>query len=288
MPIQRPTRILTRILLMGVTSCVLFTGCNRERAREPGLEWKNTPLEITGRLENPTPEQLAAEGFPYGAGAPRRLLRARVSNPETAGLDSLSLLDFGDEATAYAAFQEVAVNPDDFTEGFAVGQERVYFRRGQWVGAVSLGAWRGITDLVNGLSVPGVAIGSAYAVPPQFASLLHQGRVEGSERILTGEFMGLRFQGRVYAVRLNCEGDTSWVFASSDLGRDFGFRVAKALNGNVDSSGGGMAVLANSPAFSPLTLRFSKAGMVGVEGCFDDSLTDFWIKMQTRALKMLK
>jgi hypothetical protein len=279
-------------LLLGLAVCVLFSACNREKAREPGLEWKGVPLEITGRWDKPTAEQLAANGFsqwfPDLGAVPRRLLTAKVSDPGTEGLDSVSLLDFGDEAAAYVAFQELAANPDDFAEGFAVGPTRVYFRRGPWVGAVQPGAWRGIAELLGGLSVPGVAVGTPYAVPRQFASLLHQGRVEGSERILTREFMGIPFRGRVYAARLNCQGDTAWVYASPDLKTEFGFRAARALNGNLDSSQGDLGLLAHSPGFSPLLLRFSGAGMAGVEGCFDDSLTNFWIKMQARALKKLK
>ena len=292
MSLPHKTWFSVRPFLIG-TACVLpllfaLTACGRKSAREPGLEWKNVPLEIVSRIEKPTRDQLGAEGFPYLSGPPRRLLRARASDPGTDGIDSLSLLDFGDEAAAYAAFQEVASNPDDFAEGFAVDGERVYFRRGPWVGAMAIGSWRGVNELVNGLSVPGVPMGNPYALPPQFASLMHQGRMEGSERILTGEFVGLPFQGRVYAVRMNCQGDTAWVFASAHLTREFGMRAATALKGNLDSSEGDLAVLANSPGFIPLKLRFSGAGMVGVEGCFDDSLTNFWIKMQARGLKKLK
>ena len=278
---------MIRILAFTLSSCILLAACGREHAREPGLEWKNVPMEITSRVDKPTGEQVVAAGFPDLGGTPRRLLKAR-SGDEAEGGDTLTLLDFGDEATAYAAFQDVESNPEDFTEGFAVHEDRAYFRRGQWVGAMPIGSWRGITELVNALSLPGVPMGSPYALPDAFASLLHQGRVEGSERILTREFMGIPFEGRVYAVRLNCQGDTAWVFASAHLTREFGFRVGKALKGSLDSSTGELAVVAHSFTFSPLELRFSRAGMVGVEGCFDDSLTNFWIKMQTRGLKNVK
>jgi hypothetical protein len=268
-------------LLFGAACAFLFAACGRESAREAGLEWQGNPMRITQRVENPTREQLKAEGFRMGA-SPKRLLRAGSD-----GIDTLRLLDFGDETAAYAAFQELAAHPEDFSAGFAVGTDQVFFRRGRWVGAVEAWAWKGMAELEEGLSVPGTVAGTAGTLPRAFGSLLHQGRIEGSERILTREFLGLPLSERVFAARMECQGDTAWIYASPSLARAFGLRLARERNARVDSSGRDLRISLRSAGFSPLEARFSGGGMAAVEGCFDESLTNFWLKMQVRGLKSL-
>jgi hypothetical protein len=267
---------------------LLLAGCGRKRAHEAGLEWKNEPMEITARVERPDARELEEAGFRLSGAAPRRLLKAHTQDAGTEGADSVSLIDFAEETAAFAAFQELSSNAEDFAEGFALREDQVYFRRGAWIGKMGAWSWRGIGELENSLSVPGLPAGTRYAVPAEFASLMQQKRVEGSERLLTREFLGLPLKAPVYAARYECRGDTAWIYASARLGPDFGLQVARTFGGSVDSSRGDLRIQAKSQASSPLHFRFSSLGMVGVEGCFEDSLTNFWIKMQGRALKNLK
>lgn len=266
----------------------LLAACGRERMYEAGLEWKNEPMEVVSRVENPDGRHLAEAGFRLDGATPRRLLKARAEDAGTEGDDSVSLLDFGEETAAFTAFQELSSNAEDFAEGFALREDRAYFRRGSWIGSMGLWSWRGIAELENSLSVPGMPAGTRYGLPGAFASLMRQKRIEGSERLLTREFLGLPLAAPVYAARYECSGDTAWIYASARVGPDFGLRAARTFGGSVDSSRGDLRVTAKSQTSSPLHLRFSSQGMVGVEGCFEDSLTNFWIKMQARALKNLK
>lgn len=272
-------------LFAAAFAALSLAGCGRESAREDGLEWKSTPLEIVERLDAPSAERLRAEGFPpalVGAGAVRLLKLAPVD-----GLDTLRLLDFPRDAAAWIAFQELASHPEDFAEGFAEAGERVYFRRGRWIGAMHAAAWSGPGALENGLSLPGAPAG-ATPPPPGFASLVRQKRFEGSERILTREFAGLPLNAPVYAAQYDCRGDTAWIYASPALERSFGLALARSAGWKADSSSEDLEVFAVPPAPLPFRLRFSGHGMAGVEGCFDHDLTVFWLKMQSRGLKSLE
>lgn len=286
------------LALVGMGLCgALLAACQRGRTHEAGLEWKGAPMEIVQRLDDPASDPLNKDSTVLGVlfrGAirPHRLWTARTGDAANEAPDSISLLDYGSETNSYLVFQELAQNADDFAQGFAITADRVYFRRGTWIGSTASSRWKGIADLSNNLSVPGAAAGADYALPAEFNSLIGQQRVEGSERIVTGTFLGLAVpvpQTRIYAAQYPCRGDTAWLYASATLPPDFGKRVAQAFGLKSDSGKGNEQDLRFfSVSVSPVHLRFSGEKMAGVEGCFDDSLTDFWIKMQTRALKKLK
>jgi|GEM_PF-3511097 len=275
----------------------LLVACQRGRAHEAGLEWKGAPMEIVQRLDDPASDPLNNDStvLPVlfrGAIRPHRLWTARTGDASNESPDSISLLDYGSETNSWLVFQELAQNADDFAQGFAITPDRVYFRRGTWIGSTASSRWKGIGDLSNSLAVPGAPAGVDYTLPAEFNSLIGQQRVDGSERIVTGTFLGLAVpvpQTRIYAAQYPCRGDTAWVYASATLPADFGNRVAQAFGLKSDSGKGSEQEFRFfSVSVSPVHLRFSGEKMAGVEGCFDDSLTDFWIKMQTRALKKLK
>jgi len=269
----------------GLLIVLLLAACGRESAREAGLEWKATPLEVFERVDAPSAERLRAEGFPVAGSSPDRLLKVAPAGD----LDTLVLLDFPGEARAYAVFQELATHPGDFAEGFAEIGERVYFRRGRWIGSMPIGSWNGPGWLESDLSLPGAAAGSS-PLPPEFSSLLRQKRFEGSERILAREFAGLPLAATatVYAAQYDCRGDSAWIYASAGVDRAFGLALARQAGWKADSSGDELEVFALPPAPTPFRLRFSGKGMAGVEGCFDSDLTSLWLKMQSRGLKSLK
>jgi hypothetical protein len=56
----------------------------------------------------------------------------------------------------------------------------------------------------------------------------------------------------------------------------------------IDTTAHGLRFSQVSPEMPPVLLDFSKRGMVGVEACFDEDLTFYWLKMQARGLKSLK
>jgi hypothetical protein len=274
-------RILRALLAAAALSSL--AGCGGESAREDGLEWKLAPLAVFERVDAPSAERLRAEGFPVAGAAPTRLLKVAPAD----GLDTLSLLEFPRDAAAYLVFQELASHPGDFAEGFSEVGERVYFRRGRWIGAMHAESWNGPGALESDLSLPGSPAGSA-PLPREFSSLLRQKRFEGTERILVREFAGVSLPAVVYAAQYDCRGDSAWIYASAGLDRAFGLALARAPGWKADSSGEDLEVFALPPAPTPFRLRFSGRGMAGVEGCFDSDLTRFWLKMQSRGLKSLK
>lgn len=251
---------------------------------EEGLTWNGKPLVVAERLEIPG-DSLGRYGFESLANhPPARLMR--VEPGEWA--DTLWLLEFKSDVSAYAASQQLSSDPEALSRGETVCGERVCFRRGRWIGAVDAWSWKGGSWFAQALTLPGAP---ADGPPDVFASLLHQDRLPGSERILDGEFMGMKTEGPVYALKADCRGDTALIYASRSLKAEFAVRLAAQPGWELDTLPGvgtTLAVYSELTELPPVVLRFTGKGMVGVEGCFDQDLTGFWLKMQARGLKNLK
>lgn len=277
------------------SSCIAFSAglllqaCGGGPVIEPGLDWNGVPLHIAARVETPPVEVLHDAGFaslamsPTSMGAPpRQLLRIM---PGEWG-DSLKLLEFDDEKAAYVAFQDLASRSEDVTAGTTVCGTRVCFRRGRWIGMVDAWEWKGEGWLESGLSLPGNPLGGG--APSAFESLLQQGRLSGSERILTGDFLGMKTRRLVFSVQVDCYGDTAWLYAAPELSRQFGDSLARLPGWQVDSTERDLQIRLESGENPTAVLRFRGSGMVGVEGCFDYELTESWLKKQGRALKAIE
>lgn len=254
---------------------------------EEGLTWGGKPLVVAQRVDAPR-DSLGRLGFEALIHhPPSRLLR--VEPGEWA--DTLWLLEYKDDLSAYAAYQQLSPDPEALLQGEIVcgGGGRVCFRRGRWVGAVDAWSWKGGSWFAQALALPGAP--EPGGLPEIFGSLLHQDRIPGSERILGGEFMGHKIEDAVYSLKADCRGDTALIYASRALKIPFAARFASQPGWVVDTIpgwGAGVEVYSELTELPPVVLRFSGQGMVGVEGCFDGDLIDFWLKMQARGLKNLK
>lgn len=259
-------------------------------AHETGLEWKGSPLPVASRTAVPDTAVMRAAVDPI----PLRHLPERVLRIEPGEWgDSLRVFDFGDELLAYAAFQEIAVLNEDIESGVTVIGDWICMRRGNWLIVTDAWSWKSGDVFEQALSLPGAALPTG--IPRIFGSMVHQGRIPGSERLATGAFLGIPTGVRVYAVQVDCHGDTAWVYAAPDLRRGAaktfterlarlsGWRTAQTASG--DGSDGRFQQ--QSPDLPPATVEFSGRGMVAVEGCFDQKLTAYWLKMQARGLKSL-
>jgi hypothetical protein len=275
------------VLSLVLSLALSFTvqGCS-PAVHETGLTWDGNPLRIAARLDHPTRDTLRAEGWEALVDhPPARILRVE---PGEWG-DSLRLLEFEDDVKAYTAFQQLSPDREAVAVGEAVCGDRVCFRRGRWIGALDAWSWKGGEWYAGHLALPDAPVPGN--MPDVFGSLLHQDRFAGSERVLTGEFMGLPLKDAVYAMQVDCRGDTAWVYASPRVKTDFAESLARQPGWDLDTVRGlwqGVEVRSMLPDLPPVILRFSRRGMVGVEGCFDKELTSYWLKMQARGLKNLK
>ena len=267
---------------------LLLQACGDGVSREPGVEWQGKPLGVAERVAGPDDDALQAAGWAapvtgaFASGRPRLLLRVI---PGAWG-DTLHLLDFENEVAAYAAFQQLAAAPEDIAAGVSPCGDRVCFRRGRWIGILDAWSWKGASWIGSALALPGDA--PFATVPEVFGSLLHQGRMPGSERVLSGEFMGRDIAATVFAVQADCRGDTALIYAARGLKTDFARALAGRPGWGLDTAAGHFEVFSEFSELAPVRLRFSRKGMVGVEGCFDEKLTSEWLARQERALKKLK
>jgi hypothetical protein len=156
-----------------------------------------------------------------------------------------------------------------------------FFRNGKWVGLLPLEMRVEKPWFQSCLSLPESA--GWETLPSAFASLLHAGRISGSERVLTRRFLGQIPPVSVLSIQLDCHGDSAWIYVAPGMPKGFAENLIK-LGFNRDSSHS-LAVSRKSPDFPPLRLEFFPQGMVGVEGCFDSFLTERWFQAQGNALK---
>jgi hypothetical protein len=98
----------------------------------------------------------------------------------------------------------------------------------------------------------------------------------------------------IYAARLDCHGDSAWIYASPGMPLHFVLAAGERSGYQLDSMGSDKIVTLASGSktapipLPPLRLDFFGSGMAAVEGCFDDSLTIHWLEIQKKALKSLK
>lgn len=278
-------RAIPAVPLILPLAAAVFTACGPS-PHEAGLTWNGKPLRVVERQEAPSRDSLRTQGWEALVNhAPQRILRVE---PGEWG-DSLWLLEFADEQQAYVAYQQVSADPDAVLLGETACGARVCFRRGRWIGAVDSWSWKKGDWFARALAMPDAPVPDG--IPPVFGSLLHRNRVPGSERILTQAFMGHPVDGPVYAVKVDCRGDTAWLYAAPGLDPAFAAAFTPASGWTRDTLAGFPRVLevaSTVQELPPVFLRFSGRGMVGVEGCFDRDLTGFWLKMQARGLKKLK
>lgn len=273
-------------LLSALCACVLLVlleACGGAQHRD-GLEWNGTRLPIEPDTESPgsstTSRHPVSSSFPESPVSLLRILPGEWGS-------SLEFFEFSGHVPAYLAFQGLASLPEEFRAGYSVIGDRVYFLRGRWIGGMDLDEWPGMPRLEANLSVPSRGREDGV-LPAHFSSLLHHGRIAGTERILHDAFLGRTPPTPVYAVQMDCHGDTAWLFAAYGIPPTFGRGIAESLGGTVDSLSGSRYLEIHAATPAPLRLRFTGHGMVGSEGCFDKKLTEYWLKMQQRALKQLK
>lgn len=275
----------TRACAMAALLAAALTACGPS-PHETGLNWNGKPMRVAERQDAPTREALVTQGWEAVVNhPPARILRVEAGEWG----DSLWLLEFRDEEQAYVAYQEVSPDVGSVILGETACGDRVCFRRGRWIGAVDSWSWKKGEWFARSLALPDAPVPDG--LPAAFGSLLHQARIPGSERILTGTFMGAPVSVPVYAVKVDCRGDTAWVYAAPGLADDFAAALARVpgwQRDTVQESGQKVTLTWDTGELPPVFLRFSRKGMVGVEGCFDRDLTSFWLKMQARGLKKLK
>ena len=266
-----------RLFRLASLAVLLFwiPGCHKTVEVDPEtLAWDGAPLTAEREILNPSVLQLSEESFPVLEVLPRRFLDVRHGE--------LKLLEFAGETEAYCMFQRIA-DPSELAIGFASRETSVFFQNGHW-----LGMWKGQDrtreKLQASLHLPGNQ--EWGRLPEAFSSILHQGRILRSERVLMGRFLGFTISVPVFAARFDCRGDSAWIYSSP--GMPFHFADSVVGGYRTDLSGKRKIVVADSGWMGPVRLEFSESGMVGVEGCFDTSLVAHWLETQETVIKSLK
>ncbi len=246
-----------------------------------GVEWMGRPLPIASVVANPSGEALHAMGIPPVSYPPGNLYGA----PPGEWGDSLRLLEFHGELEAYAAFQELAAEPEDISPGITVLKGRVCFRRGRWIGLLDAWSWKGAVWHDTALALPQAE--ATGRLPAVFGAMLHQGRFPGSERILTREILGMPI-GPALAVAMDCHGDTAWLYVAPHREKASRAADSGAWEGwRADPGESGM-FSRESRDLPPVRLAVFPPGVVAVEGCFDQNLSNNWIKRQKSSIKIIK
>jgi hypothetical protein len=277
-------RALSCLLLFSAALMLLpalMTGCRKSQKSAGIVTWDGAALSLEREVINPSDSMLRGEGYPTALKPlPHRFLALRSESLQ----DEIKLLEFAKDIEAYAAFQRLA-DPVELTDGFAVRRDRVFFRKGCWLGALSASG-TGRERLQARLQLPGD--GEWGALPGFFPSLLHQDRIPHSERIILDRFLGIRTPLPVFTAGINCHGDTAWIYAALGMPADFALKMTDRPGYRKYSSGKETLIIVDSGWDHPLRLVFFEEGMVGAGGCFDTSLTNPWIITQEKVLKSIK
>ena len=260
-------------------TALFLAACGKSGDAARHITWGGASVEVRREILNPSVSQLKEEGFPsLGAVIPRRLLE--LKDP------TLKLLEFSGEVGSYAAFQRFA-NPDELASGFVTKEEKTFFRKSNWVGIHTAQSGEdGRAALLAKLSLPGG--GDWGGLPRIYGSFLQQGRIPRTERVLLNRFNGVAVSKPVFAAQLDCHGDSAWLYVSPAQPRDLYEEFSRLTGYHLDSSQGSKTLTSDSGWGFPIRLEFYPFGMVGVEGCFDTSLTSRWLKTQKITLENLK
>ncbi len=259
MPCRQIFQNLRAVGFFRIVIFLLFTtGCHHKD--EASITWNGKALTLERTVLNPTRNQLNEEGFSIAFICfPKRFLSFHPADLD----DEVKLLEFSGENEAYLTFQRFA-NSRELAEGYLFRGNRVFFRKGKWLGALIADSDQKKEWLENVLQFSETV--DLGGVPAGFSSILFQNRIPESERIITNHFFGNHLEHKVFSARFDCVGDSAWVYFSLEMPPRV---VRTGFN-------------------KPLKLDFSELGMVGVEGCFDDSLTNYWIQIQKKVLKSFK
>jgi hypothetical protein len=241
-----------------VFSLMMVTGCHhRGGGSANAITWEGVALTPLREVSSPSTSSLYREGFPASLDIlPKRLVKFP---------DSMTFLEFQDEDKAYAAFQQFS-NPEELEKGFLQRGGVTLFRKGAWLGMwFSKGKRENV--LREKIGLPGEV--EWGALPQGFSSLLHQGRIAHTERVLCARFLGSVPPVSVFAAQFDCRGDSAWIYFAPDMPISFSKKL-------------------NAQQLASRLLDFSERGMVGIEGCFDTLLTLNWLEKQKKVLKSLK
>jgi len=154
-------------------------------------------------------------------------------------------------------------------------------------------AYVGVTDSSAGELYPeefrerlAAADEPAILFPDQFQAFPLLGRIPGSERVFTRDFLGGPWSGPVFAVKYPCHGDTAIAFrtlardAASLAGWMKPWKGAAAFNGAADFEKE-KRYQGQDEFGRPMILRFFSDGILGISGCYDSELGQEYVeKMQ--------
>jgi hypothetical protein len=186
----------------------------------------------------------------------------------------LELRQYRDPVRAFVAWQSLAsqARPQD-------GCVRIGSR---W--AFIHAAYVGLTDSSAGELYPeefrerlGDSDEPAIQFPDQFKAFPLLGRIPGSERVFTRDFLGGPWSGPVFSVRYPCHGDTAIAFRAQAGDASSLAAWMKPWKGN-----GALGVAADfereksyqgEDEFGrPMILRSFSGGILGISGCYDSDL----------------
>lgn len=238
---------------------------------QPAAAPKPFPQKLTwcGR-----PAGLILDSLPSDTGNPAACIRVqRLEFPGATSLFRMELRQYRDPVKAFVAWEGLASQ--------ARLQEGCVKLGSRW--AFIHAAYVGLTDSSAGELYPEefrerLAAGDEPAVsfPDQFKAFPLLGRIPGSERVFTRDFLGGPWTGPVFSVRYPCHGDTAIAFRAPS--RDAGSLAEwmKPWKGNTLSGAAGFQKekrFQGEDEFGrPMIVRSFSDGILGISGCYDSLL----------------
>ncbi len=272
-----------RVALIGTT---LLSSCMHREKPEQVPRWEDKPFQAERVVRNPGREFLLgiSRSSDFLDGFKALPILYLEYKPEGKDL-LLHLFQYQNEDEAFNVFQSIA-EPQELSNGWVPDRGKgTYFRKGPWIGYANPGFNLERSWIQEKLNFTGTQ--DWGQIPTLFASILHLGRIPNSERVFMEEFMGIKPLHPIFAVQMECQGDSAWFYVSPNMPIQFASDLAH-LGYPLTIRGEEQILRGDSSFSSPLFLEFSHLGMVGSEGCFDSTLSNQWIYNQKKALKSLK
>ena len=114
-----------------------------------------------------------------------------------------------------------------------------------------------------------------FILPEEFEAFPLLGRIPGSERVFTRDFLGGSWSGRVFSVAYPCHGDTAIAFRAGVQNADslsMWMRYWKGPN-HFGNSGEDGSFTGQDEFGRSMLLRKYSDGIFGISGCFDSELS---------------
>ncbi|MDB5048133.1 MAG: hypothetical protein JWO30_1204 [Fibrobacteres bacterium] len=253
----------------------LLSACRLSQAPE------TPPLTLSQKVSwNGKTASGYSDSLPFGVDTltgegPIRIHFLEFAEPDTV---RLCLKEYRSGFRAYAAFQKSASGVE-LAQGFYRERNALVFQHGSYLGELEY-ARAGLVPasfLKENLSFLGEEL---FVKPREFAAFPLLGRIPGSERVISNDFLGRKWQGPVFTVSYRCHSDTGTAFRSNLQNSDTVKSWLREWQGKRDTLNWGREIHFQGLDEFHRSLIFwlFSEGVMGFSGCFDPVLAQEYAK----------